>query len=123
MVQIILSKPILKKFAPNTFAIAEKRWNQLKNREIHPEGTFDKGGRWYPDMKLECCNVRSPSRAYPYSLMLHCRSWEHVCNEYYNEFAAEILSAYHELLKTPKKRYTKAENEILSCCSINGILL
>jgi len=52
-----------------------------QERREHPEGRRDKAGRWYPSAAEEqdCCRaVRSPSRAYPWSLMLHCRSAEHV---------------------------------------------
>lgn len=52
-----------------------------QDRRSHPDGTFDKKYRWYPSTteKQACClGVRSPSAAYPYSLMLHCRSVEHV---------------------------------------------
>ena len=53
----------------------------LKERLIHPEGEFDKQGRWYPSDE-ENCGVsrthRSPSRAYPYSYMTACRSRKHV---------------------------------------------
>jgi len=49
----------------------------LKNREIHPRGSFDKAGRWYA---LNNCllNVRSPSREYPYSQMQACRTLKYV---------------------------------------------
>ena len=56
-----------------------------KNRLSHPEGTFDKGGRFYPDKfeDRDCCKfIRSPSRSYPYSLMHHCRSIDHIANLY-----------------------------------------
>jgi len=56
-------------------------WESRLNRESHPDGEFDKAGRWWPDEgeRQECCEyIRSPSRAYPYSLMVHCRSREHV---------------------------------------------
>ena len=54
-----------------------------KNRDSHPEGTFDKADRWYPSSSEECscCDyVRSPSRAWPLSLNKHCRSAEHCAN-------------------------------------------
>lgn len=54
-----------------------------KNRDSHPSGTFDNANRWEPDDDewCECCKyIRSPSRAYPYSLMVHCRTIEHVAN-------------------------------------------
>ena len=54
-----------------------------KARASHPEGSFDNASRWYPDEYYPCCTqVRSPSRAWPYSLMVHCRTAEHVANEY-----------------------------------------
>jgi hypothetical protein len=58
---------------------------KLKNREIHPEGTFDKGGRFYlaESEKHDCCRgIRSPSRAYPYSEMKHARTLKHVAQKF-----------------------------------------
>lgn len=52
-------------------------------RLLHPDGTFDKQNRWYPSdkEKCSCCrSIRSPSVVYPWSLMRHCRSIEHVAN-------------------------------------------
>lgn len=47
----------------------------------HPEGEFDKGGRWYPSDREDCggdgTSTRSPSRSWPYSYMLRCRTREH----------------------------------------------
>ena len=54
-----------------------------QSRRSHPDGSFDKSGRWYPSEaeECECCkSIRSPSRSYPYSYMTHCRSVEHVAN-------------------------------------------
>lgn len=54
-----------------------------KERKDHPDGEFDKGGRFYPsdDEHRKCCDrVRSPSRSYPYSLMTHCRTITHIAN-------------------------------------------
>jgi hypothetical protein len=58
-------------------------FNARQERQSHPEGRFDNGDRWYPsvDERCECCeSIRSPSRGYPYSLMLHCRTAEHLAN-------------------------------------------
>lgn len=54
-----------------------------KNRNGHPEGEFDNAGRWYPAQheQCACCKyIRQPSRAYPYSLMVHCRTAEHIAH-------------------------------------------
>jgi hypothetical protein len=51
-----------------------------KARQVHPSGTFDKQGRWYPDgdERCGCCrSIRSPSSAWPYSCMVHCRTRTH----------------------------------------------
>lgn len=51
-----------------------------QDRTEHPDGKFD-GPRWYPsDTECQpCCSgIRSPSRAFPWSLMVHCRTIEHV---------------------------------------------
>jgi len=57
------------------------KYESRQDRSEHPEGTFDDAGRWYPDddERCECCDyIRSPSRAYPYSLMVHCRTKKHI---------------------------------------------
>jgi hypothetical protein len=51
----------------------------------HPHGTFDEGGRFYPSEKEErdcCAIIRAPSRAFPFSLMKHCRTVKHVAKLY-----------------------------------------
>ena len=61
------------------------RWRALQDRRAHPSGSFDSTGRWYPDADDNCdkCDsIRSPSRAYPYSYLVHCRSYEHVARKY-----------------------------------------
>lgn len=54
-----------------------------QERNEHPSGGFDNAGRWYPDEeeKCDCCyGLRAPSRAFPYPLMTHCRTINHVAN-------------------------------------------
>lgn len=51
------------------------------NRKKHPVGSFDSKGRFYiaNSERCECChNIRSPSKSYPYSEMVHARSAIHV---------------------------------------------
>lgn len=64
---------------------AAKELIDRKNRNRHPAGKTDNGGRWYPDdsERCECCaHIRTPSRAFPWSFMTHCRTSEHVANLY-----------------------------------------
>ena len=53
-------------------------------REINPTGTFDTSGRWYATNK-DLINVRTPSRAYPYSELCACRTRKYVIATY-NKF-------------------------------------
>ena len=65
--------------------------NQLfelsKERKVHPSGSFDAQKRWYPDPVLykEVGSIRMPSRAYPFSFMVHCRT---------KKFIARLLEKY-----------------------------
>lgn len=72
---------------------------KLKNRKTHPEGTFDSGGRFYlaESEKHDCCRgIRSPSRAYPYSEMVHARTLKHVAHKY-NVLESECRKALREM--------------------------
>ncbi len=56
---------------------------QERDSDEHPKGEFDTRGRWYPSIteKQPCCfNIRAPSGAYPYSLLVHCRTITHIAN-------------------------------------------
>lgn len=64
---------------------AAQEYIARRDRQTNPDGKFDSKGRWYPSdaERCDCCNsVRSPSRAYPYSYMVHCRTITHVANLY-----------------------------------------
>ena len=54
----------------------------LEKRFIHPSGRFDNAGRWHPTAEYDCCRgIRRPSRAYPYTLLNHCRTFRHFLAE------------------------------------------
>lgn len=66
-----------------TITKAAQEFINRRDRSAHPDGKTDKGGRWYPSEseRCSCCsNVRSPSRAFPWSYMTHCRTAQHVAN-------------------------------------------
>lgn len=53
----------------------------LRDRLTHPDGRFDKQGRFYldPDNQCpHCAYVRSPSAKWPYSELIHGRTAKHV---------------------------------------------
>lgn len=55
-----------------------------QSRTLHPEGAF-KNWKWYPSDNewCSCCrSVHEPTRAFPYSLMQHCRTMAHVSHLY-----------------------------------------
>lgn len=70
-----------------------------KERLIHPVGQFDKQGRWYPSADEDCgvsATVRTPSRAWPYSYMVACRTRKHaaaLATMAPDLFAAEVRRA------------------------------
>ncbi len=61
--------------------IADAIYTARKDRRVHPEGSFDKAKRWYPSNREDADGdgtcVRSPTRAYPFSYMLRCRTRAH----------------------------------------------
>jgi hypothetical protein len=62
--------------------IAAQIYISRRERSSHSDGSFDKAQRFYPDDDEEqsCCDcIRRPSRGYPYSFMVHCRTLGHVC--------------------------------------------
>ena len=68
------------KLAKSIFAAAST-YIRLRDRLEHPAGEFDNAGRFYLVDVCDCCSsIRSPSRAYPYSHMVHARSVVHVAH-------------------------------------------
>ncbi|MDX2369700.1 MAG: hypothetical protein QNK36_15095 [Colwellia sp.] len=68
-------------------------YTELKNRDIHPSGTFDNGGRFYAEHD-DLIDVRSPSRAWPYSHMQACRTLKYVkavCEKFECETYDDII--------------------------------
>lgn len=64
---------------------AAREYIARRDRTAHPDGKFDGAKRWYPSdaERCECCDsVRSPSRAYPFSYMVHCRTIGHIAALY-----------------------------------------
>jgi hypothetical protein len=76
-----LKKEELKKEEANKKDVIDKIFVARQERRTHPSGRQDNGGRWFPSNSEECdcCkSVRSPSKAFPWSYMTHCRTKKHV---------------------------------------------
>lgn len=61
----------------STTEMIQKIYQELKARDIHPTGIFDKEGRFFLE-NSELISVRSPSRAWPYSEMAAGRTRKYV---------------------------------------------
>ena len=70
---------IAQTFASSRAVRAALRYLRRKNRDEHPSGNFDNASRWYPSAseKLNTALYRTPSRSWPYSYLLPCRSAHH----------------------------------------------
>lgn len=71
--------------APAPLAVAAAVYYLRQARRAHPRGDWDDGHRWYPDEAewRDCCaKIRPPSRAWPWSLMVHERTAAHVAALY-----------------------------------------
>jgi hypothetical protein len=84
----------------------------------NPTGHKDNGGRWYPDNdeKCMCCNnIRSPSRAYPWSLWKHCKSKKHVTNWVSKQILTNLV--YKEAMAMTQETaalYVNTEDNLLA---------
>lgn len=85
--------------------IAAKTYLDRRDRVSHPDGKFDRGGRWHPSEKEwtpGCDRIREPSRAWPYSLLVHCRSAEHVA-ELHGVEKGDLLAKARQLDRERKQ--------------------
>lgn len=60
---------------------AATEFQARRTRQANPNGSFDRHGRWYPKDSEKCpiCSeIRNPSKRWPYTLLLHCRTATHV---------------------------------------------
>ena len=76
-----------------------------RDRVAHPVGKFDRGGRWYPSdrERASCCAaIRSPSRAHPYSYMVHCRTRKHLETWYLEHVCAPLVADLFALFTEEK---------------------
>ena len=67
----------------NNIQKATQEYLNRKNRKSHPSGNFDDGGRFYlsDEERHDCCSgIRTPSRRFPYSEMVHGRTMKHVAS-------------------------------------------
>ncbi|MHB1701716.1 MAG: hypothetical protein ACYCSN_16615 [Acidobacteriaceae bacterium] len=88
-----------------TLTRAAREYLDRKARISHPEGARDSAGRWYPSKAewQDCCDkVRDPSRNWPWSLLTHCGSAEHVA-ELFGVDAADLRRVARAMKKADKE--------------------
>ena len=86
-------------------ADAAQEYLDRRDRRKHPQGRGDNGGRWYPseEERQACCEaIRTPSRAYPWSYMTHCRTMPHIANLYGVDLSS-LRRAVREIEKARKE--------------------
>lgn len=74
--------------------IINEVYKMLKEREIHPSGTFDNAGRFFAHND-DLIDVRYPSRSWPHSHMLACRTKKYVtkvCEKYNCKTKEELIN-------------------------------
>lgn len=100
--------------ATEQIELAYQEWRSHQGRITHPIGSFDSQSRWYPaaEERRSCCGaIRSPSAAYPYSLLTHCRSIEHVAHVHgvvARDLRSRIAKDRQEAKREGGDRYYKA---------------
>lgn len=83
---------------------AAKETIALRDRTVHPAGLFDNGGRFYIASRCDCCiGVRSPSRSFPFSEMVHARSAVHVAHTFGVQEHISLVKAVIRLLDKKSK--------------------
>jgi len=93
------------KIIDNTVIKAVDEYLSRKSRETHPDGYFEHNRYWYPGEKEaceDCRTIRKPSYKYPYSLMTHCRSMQHIANKYKLD-ASVMRKVSAQVLRREKK--------------------
>lgn len=97
-----MSKITTEQFEPAMAALV--RYERRQARIEHPSGSFDKAKRWYPTGRDEevIDAGRSPSRSYPNSYNLACRSLAH-CERYEDADHQVVLRLKRELKKAGVK--------------------
>lgn len=99
------------------------RYERRQARWEHPEGSFDNAKRWYPSGRDEDVidAGRCPSRAYPNSYNLACRSLAH-CERYEEADHQVVLLLKRELKKAELEATSKGAAEILRAALLDNSL-
>lgn len=96
---------------PTTRAEIQTVYELRRDREENPAGQFDRQKRWYPTdhEAASCCRtVRTPSAAYPYSLLVHCRTKKHLAT-WFDEHVQHKMTADEMKADEPEPLYLTME--------------
>lgn len=83
---------------------AAERYRRRRDRKEKPDGRFDRAGRWYPAATENYSGQhRRPSRAWPLSLLLACRTIKHCARMHgVEEHLSEVRRRIREMDKAAK---------------------
>ena len=73
----------LESTSTSTLETAAREYIARRDRHAHPVGEFDSAKRFTLDSSEHCAccaGIREPSRAFPFSEMVHARTLKHVAN-------------------------------------------
>ena len=113
----VTSQQFTKAFAALT------RYERRQTRTEHPAGSFDNAKRWYPSGRDgDVIDAgRSPSRAYPNSYNLACRSLAH-CERYEEADHQVVLLLKRELKKADLEATSNGAAEVLRAVLLDNSL-
>jgi len=95
-------------------AAATIEFIDLQSRTTNPEGSFDNKKRFSPSQRFDCCRtIRTPSAAFPFSLLVHARTATHVASAHGIDPAQ---------IKSLKRAMEKAEAENVYICLLRDTL-
>lgn len=78
---------------------AAQEYLKLQSRDEHPDGYFDTAGRFFLEKKCSCCmGIRSPSRSFPYSELVHARTAKHVAHSFGVKWEESLVRKFSKVI-------------------------
>lgn len=102
---------LLRKLAPDDqLHLAALDFDMLQDRKTHPDGQHDGAGRFFLTPKYACCvGIRTPSRGFPHSQMVHARTALHVAHSHNLSDRVNDIRSYRRLMQAhPELRLSAA---------------
>jgi len=93
-------RALLKLSPDETLYAAAVEFDELQDRKRHPETNRDNGNRYFLKKRYACCEgIRTPSRSFPFSELVHGRTALHVAHASGVPERVAQVRAYRNLMK------------------------